>query len=111
MKKYLVTAALSVLTILNTSAQDDAKVRRDVTYSSHNYKQPNKVAVARQWETKKGVLVNTPTPSKGPAVSYKNQVPGRKPVGGVVMTHTPVLDVAVRNYKIQRVFVTATPPN
>ncbi|GAB3689786.1 hypothetical protein GCM10027592_06560 [Spirosoma flavus] len=103
MKKYIVIAVLSTLTILNASAQDDTKLRRDVTYSTHNYKHANKAAAARQWSNKKGVTVNAPTLNQGPAVSYKHQAPGTAPVGGVVTTHTPERDVAVRNYKIQRV--------
>ncbi|UHG94325.1 hypothetical protein [Spirosoma oryzicola] len=102
MKTYLVITALSILTILSASAQDDSKLRRDVTYSTHNYKHPNKAATARQWAAKKGIAVNAPTLSQGPAVSYKHQAPGAKPVGGMVVPHTPESDVALRNYKIQR---------
>ncbi|GAB3944401.1 hypothetical protein GCM10028805_11870 [Spirosoma harenae] len=102
MKKYLAIAILSTLTIFNASAQDDSKLRRDVTYSTHNYKHANKAATARQWDSKKGVTVNAPTLNQGPAISYKHQAPSPA-VGGVVATHTPEMDVAVRNYKIQRV--------
>lgn len=103
MKTYLVITALSLLTVLSASAQDDAKVRRDVTYSTHNYKHPNKAAAARQWKAQEGVTVAAPALKRGPAVSYKHQAPGAKPAGGVVVPHTPETDVAVRNYKIQRV--------
>lgn len=103
MKKYLVIAALSTLTILNASAQDDSKLRRDVTYSTHNYKHPNKAATASQWADKKGVAVKAPALNQGAMLSYKHQAPGTVPVGGVVTTHTPEMDLAVRNYKIQRV--------
>ncbi|GAB4026069.1 hypothetical protein [Spirosoma gilvum] len=103
MKKYLVIAILSTLTILNAAAQDDSKSRRDVTYSTHNYKHPNKAAKARQWADKKGVAVNAPAMNQEKVLSYKHQAPGIEPVGGVVAPHTPEMDVAVRNYKIQRV--------
>lgn len=103
MKKYFVIGVLSTLTILNASAQDDSKLRRDATYSTHNYKHPNKAAKAYQWADKKGVAVNTPALNQGTMLSYKHQAPGIKPVGGVVAPHTPEMDVAVRNYKIQRV--------
>ena len=103
MKKYFAIAALSVLTIFTATAQDDAKLRRDVTYSTNNYKHPNKAAVARKWESAKGVDVNAPSLTKGAVASYKHQSPTAKPVGGVVTAHTPETDVAVRNYKIQRV--------
>lgn len=103
MKKYLVIAALSTLIVLNASAQDDTKLRRDVTYSTHNYKHPNKAAKAHEWGDKKGVAVKAPALNQGTMLSYKHQAPGLKPVGGVVAPHTPEMDVAVRNYKIQRV--------
>ncbi|WP_080056424.1 hypothetical protein [Spirosoma aerolatum] len=103
MKTYLVIAALSTFTILNASAQDDSKLRRDVTYSTHNYKHPNKAATAHQWADKKGVTVNAPALNQGPMLSYKHQAPGIEPVGGVVTAHTPEMNLAVRNYKIQRV--------
>lgn len=103
MKKYLVIAALSTLIITNASAQDDTKLRRDVTYSTHNYKHPNKAATANQWADKKGVAVKAPALNQGPVLSYKHQAPGTEPVGGVVTTHTPEMNLAVRNYKIQRV--------
>lgn len=103
MKKYLFVLALSGLSILTVSAQDDSKVRKDVTYSTHNYKHPNKAAAARQWEAKKSVAVSAPVLTSGPIASYKHSVPGAVPAGGVVVPHTPEMDVAVRNYKIQRV--------
>ncbi|WP_460950820.1 hypothetical protein [Spirosoma daeguense] len=103
MKKYFGIAALFTLSILTATAQDDTKLRRDVTYSTHNYKQPNKAATARNWADQKGVAVNAPTLNQGPAISYKHQAPGTTPVGGVVTPHTPETDVAARNYKIQRV--------
>ncbi|MCC5613156.1 hypothetical protein LC612_42390 [Nostoc sp. CHAB 5834] len=103
MKTYLLIAAFSCLSIMTATAQDEAKLRRDVTYSTHNYKHPNKAAKARQWEAKQGVTVTTPMPNQGPMASYKHPVPGAVPVGGVVVPHTPERDVTLRNYKIQRV--------
>ena len=103
MKTYLFVLALSGLSMLTASAQDDAKLRRDVTYSTHNYKHPNKAAKARQWEAKQGVAVNPPGLNQNPMASYKHSVPGASPVGGVVVSHTPETDVSLRNYKIQRV--------
>ena len=103
MKTYLFVLVLIGLSMLTASAQDDAKLRRDRTYSTHNYKHPNKAAKARQWEAKQGVAVNPPGINQNPMASYKHSVPGALPVGGVVVTHTPQMDVTLRNYKIQRV--------
>ena len=103
MKKYLFMLALGGLSVLTASAQDDRKLRNDHTYSTHNYKHPNKAAAARQWESKQGVEVRTPGLIKGPMTSYKHSMPGAAPSGGLVMSHTPATDITLRNYKIQRI--------
>lgn len=97
--------ALGSFSILTASAQDDVKLRNDHTYSTHNYKHPNKAAAARQWKNQEGVAVNAPGISKGPMVSYKHPVPGSLPEGGLVVPHTPDMNVALRNYKMQGVGV------
>ncbi|GAB3884594.1 hypothetical protein [Spirosoma agri] len=102
MKTYLLVAALSSLLFVKASAQDDRKLRNDHTYSTHNYKHPNKAAKARQWENKAGITVSKPPTNPGPVTSYKQQIPGAVPAGGVVVPHTPEVDVSQRNYKIQR---------
>ncbi|QIP15166.1 hypothetical protein G8759_22345 [Spirosoma aureum] len=103
MKRILLIAALSGLSLITASAQDDNKVRNDHTYSTHNYKHANKAATARQWENKSGASVRAPGLGTAPLANYKHQVPGAVPTGGVVLPHTPETDVALRNYKIQRV--------
>jgi hypothetical protein len=103
MKTYLFMLAISTLSILTASAQDDRNWRNDPTYSTHNYKHPNKAATARQWETKSGVVVQPPKGSQGPLANYKHPVPGALSQGGVVVAHTPAMGVAVRNYKDQRI--------
>ena len=103
MKTYLFVLAFSSLSFLSASGQDDRKLRNDPTYSTHNYKHPNKAATARQWKKQSGVVVQVPKPSQGPLANYKHPVPGALPQGGVVVPHTPEMDVAVRNYKDQRI--------
>ncbi|QDK80594.1 hypothetical protein EXU85_19075 [Spirosoma sp. KCTC 42546] len=109
MKTYLFILAFSGLSILTASAQDDSKLRKDVTYSANNYKHPNKAATARKWETKQGIEVNAPGLTTGPMTSYKQPIPNAVPVGGVEVAHTPDMDVAKHNYKhnykIQRVSI------
>ena len=105
MKQILIIAALSGLSFGTALAQDDQKVRKDHTYSTHNYKHPNKAATARQWENKSGAAVRAPGFNQGPVANYKHPVPGAVPAGGIVMPHTPETDVTLRNYKIQRVGV------
>lgn len=103
MKQILLIAALSGLSFITASAQDDQKIRKDHTYSTHNYKHPNKAAAARQWEKKPGAVVRAPGFGQGPVANYKHPVPGAVPAGGVVVPHTPETDVTLRNYKIQRI--------
>ncbi|AUD04237.1 hypothetical protein [Spirosoma pollinicola] len=110
MKTYLFVLAFSSLLVLTASAQDNRKLRKDHTYSTHNYKHPNKSTAARQWEKPSGVVVQTPGLSTGPLANYKHPVPGAASMGGVVVPHTPDMDVAVRNYKIQRVSVSKPTP-
>lgn len=102
MKRTLFIAALTGLSFLTASAQDNQKIRKDHTYSTHNYKHPNKAAVARQWDNKPAVVVRASGANLNTVANYKHPVPGAVPVGGVVVPHTPETDVALRNYKIQR---------
>jgi hypothetical protein len=108
MKRISLIAAITGLLFVTASAQaqDDRKVRNDHTYSTHNYKHGNKAAAARQWESKSGASVRAPGSVTGPVANYKHPRPGTIPTGGVVVPHTPETDVALRNYKIQRIGVT-----
>lgn len=103
MKRLSLIVALISLSFVTAWAQDNQKVRNDHTYSTHNYKHGNKAAAARQWESKSGTSVRAPGSVTGPLANYKHPVPGTVPAGGVVVPHTPETDVALRNYKIQRV--------
>ncbi|CCH52595.1 hypothetical protein BN8_01607 [Fibrisoma limi BUZ 3] len=103
MKTTLFIIALISLTVSTALAQDDRKLRSDGTYSVHNYKHPNKAATARKWSSQVSVPVSTPATVAGPVANYKQSVPGQVPAGGVTVPHTPLEDVALRNYKIQRV--------
>ncbi|HEY0109542.1 MAG TPA: hypothetical protein VGB67_07945 [Fibrella sp.] len=87
---------------VRAKAQDEDKLRKDPTYSTHNYKHPNKAAVARRWEAKEGVPVYKPLPQDIRLSNYKNQLPGQPPYGGVMVPHTPNENLANRNYKMQR---------
>ena len=85
-----------------TKAQDEQKLRKDHTYSTHNYKHPNKAAAARRWENRGGIVVQTPAPQDTRLANYKNQLPGQQPVGGVTVPHRPDESLANRNYKMQK---------
>nr|WP_293842046.1 hypothetical protein [uncultured Arsenicibacter sp.] len=102
MKTYINIIALIGLTAGTVFAQDSDKLKKDVTYSTHNYKHANKAATARQWEQKKSVTVTAPALNQNQVANYKQPVPGAAPVGGVSVNHTPQVTLAERNYKIQR---------
>ena len=108
MKTYISIFALSFLAVLTVSAQDGAKLRNDVTYSTHNYKHPNKAAVASKWKQNKGVTVNAPDLSNQQVANYKQPVPGTTPAAGIVVPHTPQVTIAERNYKIPRINISAS---
>ncbi|RRA97964.1 hypothetical protein [Larkinella rosea] len=112
MKTYIFALALSGLTVLTVAAQDDVKSRKDVTYSTHNYKHPNKAAAARKWADQKGTGITTPGFDNKTVANYKQPVPNPEPVDGLLVPHTAEENLADRNYKIQRLNVaapTATP--
>lgn len=102
MKTYLFIFIFSGFLISTASAQDDRKLRNDPTYSTHNYKHPNKVKTAESWKGQSGIVVRTPDFSQRSVANYKQPVPGNVPAGGVTLPHTPEMDVAVRNYKAQQ---------
>ncbi|WP_461128124.1 hypothetical protein [Spirosoma aerophilum] len=108
MKTYLFIVAFSTLFFFTASAQDDRKLRNDHTYSTHNYKHMNKATTAGSWKNQAGVVVRAPGFSQTSVANYKHSVPGKVPTGGVTLPHTPDMDVAVRNYKIQQTNVIRT---
>ncbi|MGM9506974.1 hypothetical protein ACS5NO_04590 [Larkinella sp. GY13] len=101
MKTYIFALALSGLTILNAAAQDDTKRRKDVTYSTHNYKHPNKAAVAQKWANQKGEGISAPAVNNRAVANYKQPRLNTEPVNGILVPHTAEENLANRNYKIQ----------
>ncbi|QJD80054.1 hypothetical protein [Spirosoma rhododendri] len=82
-------------------AQDKPSWANDPTYSTSNYKHPNKAQAARQASTKQAVSVTAPATGDGQLANYKRQRPNQAPVGGVTVDHIPSASLANRNYKIQ----------
>ncbi|MCK8493689.1 MULTISPECIES: hypothetical protein [Spirosoma] len=101
---FTVLISLGLLAFaVQTQAQDERKLRKDPTYSTHNYKHANKAATARRWESNAGVAVQQPSPADARLADYKKSVPNAQPAGGITVDHTPSMSLADRNYKIQRV--------
>ena len=77
------------------------KLRNDPTYSTRNYKHPNKAATARRWENNPGIEVRPPYAPANRVGSYKNQTPNQIPSGGVTADYGPDERLTNRNYKAQ----------
>ncbi len=75
------------------------KHRHDPTYSTHNYKHPNKAAQARRWEQSPALTVQAGDPRQ--AANYKQQRAGAAPQGGIVVPDQPAATIADRHYKTQ----------
>lgn len=101
----LVALSLSALAqdnIRDSRHGEAIKLRNDPTYSTRNYKQPNKAAAARRWEGDNGVEVRPPYAPANRVTSYKSQSANQIPAGGITVEHTPNEDLANRNYKAQQ---------
>ena len=107
MKTYLFAFVFIGLFGLTALAQDDTKRRNDVTYSTHNYKHPNKAAVARKWANEKGTQISATGFDQKLVTNYKQPVLRTEGVEGLVVPHTAQENLADRNYKMQRVNVVA----
>lgn len=103
MKASLLIIFFGVLFTLPARAQEQTALRNDPTYSTHNYKHPNKAAMAQKWGAKKGVAVPVVGYTAGQLANYKQQRPSSVPVGGLSIPYTPSTSLADRNYKIQRI--------
>ena len=103
MKTHLIGIAFGLLTALTVSGQDQSALRNDPTYSTHNYKHPNKAAAAAKWANKPGIEVTAPGYDPQRVANYKQPKSGTSPAVGIAVPHTPSTSLADRNYKIQRV--------
>lgn len=93
---------LALVALSNWScAQDKPAWANDPTYSTSNYKHPNKAQAARQASSKQAVVVAAPTTGDAQVANYKQQRPNQAPAGGITVDHTPSTSLADRNYKIQ----------
>ena len=94
-----VVIGLFVLIWLLPKGPQEDKRKKDGTYSTHNYKQPNKAAVARQWETPLSVAVPPIETTQPPAGNYKHhsgQDTNSGQLTGPAPTPAPLQD---RHYK------------
>jgi hypothetical protein len=84
MKTTVLTFAALLISIGLTLAQTNAGFFQDHTYSTHNYKHPNKAAAALKQERKTAIVVNLPT-NQPTLTNYKQAIPGAVQAGGVVI--------------------------
>ncbi|GAA4404509.1 hypothetical protein GCM10023187_21940 [Nibrella viscosa] len=81
-------------------AQEDTKLRRDVTYSTRNYKHPNKAAVASQWEPEASVSFRKRNARRVTIGDYKRPSSRDGRMTGIVLPAQSI-STTERNYKAQ----------
>lgn len=93
-----------VFATYSAQGQDD-KLKRDATYSTHNYKHANKAAEAARWANQAGTVAVTPfVAGAGQAgTSYKQPVPGVSAQASLSVPGSGPASLASRNYKISPV--------
>lgn len=111
MKKLqlMLNALLATVLASCTEGKDD-KLKSDGTYSTHNYKHPNKAAQAREWEQSPSVPVMPSSTSDPVSANYKQQPAGSAPPGGITVPYQSTVTVADRHYKTQNWMKTAPEP-
>nr|WP_293836099.1 hypothetical protein [uncultured Arsenicibacter sp.] len=99
-RRGLLYALILGLIAAGPAVSQDAKLKRDVTYSTHNYKHPNKAQVARKWEQSPSVRTSDFAGREVVTGDYK------KPATIITQQPTPQLAFEVkpereinRNYK------------
>lgn len=98
--RWLLITCISCLLWPCVGQAQPEKVWRDVTYSTHNYKHPNKAATARKWRSQTGVEVAAP--ASVASRNYKQPaITSDGPQGSIVLkANREQLDMN-RNYKDQ----------
>ncbi|MFC5407969.1 hypothetical protein ACFPMF_01520 [Larkinella bovis] len=98
---------LAVAMAIPATAQE--KLKSDPTYSTANYKHPNKAAAARQWEPENGIEFRRRKQKPQNIASYREQQ-RRGGIGDPAITvpATPA-SLASRNYKQQNRMVNPQP--
>ncbi|MFD1140317.1 hypothetical protein ACFQ4C_04325 [Larkinella insperata] len=99
---------LAIALAIPALAQD--KLKNDPTYSTSNYKHPNKAAAARQWEPEKGIEFKRRKARPQNIASYREQQ-RRGGIGDPAIAVPATPSVANRNYKQQNRMVNPQPAN
>ncbi|WP_128544962.1 hypothetical protein [Larkinella soli] len=109
MKKFAITCAVLLAIALTTPVNAQDKLKNDPTYSTSNYKHPNKAAEAARWEPEASIEFRPR--KRRPAMniaSYREQ----QRLGGMRESAIAVPagpSVANRNYKQQNRLVSPAP--
>ncbi|GAB3899306.1 hypothetical protein GCM10028803_20230 [Larkinella knui] len=99
---------LAVALTMPGIAQD--KVKNDPTYSTANYKHPNKATSARQWEPESGIEFRIRRRQPQTIAAYREQQ-RRGGFGDAAISIPAKPTLANRNYKQQNRMVTPQPAN
>jgi len=82
-------------------SQDHSVAYNDPTYSTHNYKQANKAALAQQQEHNSGVGVQAVSTKDIQLSDYKPQMHQSLTDGGITVNYKSMVKAADWNYKTQ----------
>lgn len=97
---------LAIALALPALSQD--KLKNDPTYSTANYKHPNKAAAARQWEPEQGIEFKRRKNRPQNIASYREQQ-RRGGIGDPAIAIPATPSMANRNYKQQNRMVSPQP--
>ncbi|MRS62077.1 hypothetical protein [Larkinella terrae] len=99
---------LAIALAIPASAQN--KLKNDPTYSTANYKHPNKATAARQWEPEAGIEFRKRKRQPMNIATYREQQ-RRGGLGDPAITIPATPSMANRNYKQQNLMVNPQPAN
>ncbi|KAA9347869.1 hypothetical protein [Larkinella humicola] len=99
---------LAIALAMPATSQD--KVKRDPTYSTANYKHPNKAKAAREWEPESGITFRIRKRQPQNIASYREQQ-RRGGLGDPAIAIPAKPSMANRNYKQQNLMVSPPPAN
>ncbi|MGA0558339.1 hypothetical protein ACO2Q8_16890 [Larkinella sp. VNQ87] len=109
LKTFLGLAAIALA--VTAVAQDKPdKLKRDPTYSTSNYKHPNKAAAARQWEPEAGIEFRKRKRRQPMNIATYREQQRRGGIGDPAIAIPAAPSMANRNYKQQNQMINTQQP-
>ena len=110
--KTILTTCIGLLAVaLAIPATAQNKLKNDPTYSTANYKHPNKATAARQWESESGIEFRIRNNRKPQNIASYREQQRRGGLGDPAIAIPSKPSLANRNYKQQNLMVNPQPAN